>query len=456
MEQTSPKKSPSPNLNTCRRNKETHKLQDSLTNQDIENDDDLVTVSIRTREGVETSCFNVDSLYRIWVETDYNDLPHPFTRQSLLGNQRVMKKIREYAEKTERIFALNIPGEEMSDDIIFAYYKVVGDLIVYTLTAITNITGKNLVSALANDLVLSNSKEQEQGISLYDFNMESEVPEGDTISIVPFGNSTKKLAAYSKFRDYLEQWREDYWSTKGKLYDIVESEIMRQSALSRRGYRSPSLSPGPPVRNLSGPVRRRLVFSDSSSSDDMEDYPDYHRRSPSPRSTRSNTLSFDIYVEDVLKSTILMPNSSTYFHVLIASYGILLLLDPVDIHLNILCYIPLFGDDIGGPTEIYHTPRVWTAEISRTTDRIMFRKPRSMTEELKWLNKTPILRNPGNTIYSDIVSRLLQYFELENSSNKRALKAAIKNYIETTLQHSRYPGDELEEIEDFKDMVENL
>ncbi|CAK7994954.1 Hypothetical protein POVR1_LOCUS472 [uncultured virus] len=152
---------------------------------------------IRIPMGPSEKCFDIDSLYRSFVES--GNAINPFTREPL--PESIIEEIKDYGVGKEVIIQLTHWSVRRPKEILAVpYYKTIGDLIVKIIAAAAKKSGTSYIPFLKYDLV-------GDGESIYLMNLEDNVSsiENRSIEFAHFRNSDAGRQALNRLVQYLRK-----------------------------------------------------------------------------------------------------------------------------------------------------------------------------------------------------------------------------------------------------------
>ena len=182
--------------NFCDKDKDNNVI-DSITSNPI-----LDNQIISIRSGHNVHCFDIDTLYRIYVESNGKPPLNPFTRQLLSDD--IIKKIIEY-ERNNRI-TIGLKFSNTTFPLWLPYYKSIGDLLIKLLKLLETRTG-NIITAFEYDFFVAN-----YSYYIYQLDMEKSAEQLNYKIVMPkkFSNNQQKQVSLEKLYIYLENKQDNF------------------------------------------------------------------------------------------------------------------------------------------------------------------------------------------------------------------------------------------------------
>jgi len=190
---------------------------------------------IGVQTGSCTKYFDIDTLYRIKVETD--DVINPFTRQPLSDD--TITKIDKYGADRVVTFEADYGYEMAKHTLKMPYYKSIGDLISKVIIASAINSRQSYLKPLQYDLITST------GESLYLMNLTDEVStffNRETLHSVVFENFESDLRlqeGLNHYIQYLEKNLKSEYGTNNMLHYCATQIVQSVNIISERPEVSP-------------------------------------------------------------------------------------------------------------------------------------------------------------------------------------------------------------------------
>lgn len=195
-------------------------------------------ISVTTRD--ITHCFNIDTLYRIWVDSDLkSSIINPYTRQPFEKN--ILKKVYKYASKKnkkfdvircvqleDQVFKLidNNPSDIFIYEIDVPYYKPVGHILMLIFLKYS----EDIIESIKRNYLWrkpGKPYKPDEWDSLYDSDLLIDtVPEEIYKNLIvssPFHNSDDVYNSLTKLRNYLNSLTALSPSIQNVLYIVRNS-----------------------------------------------------------------------------------------------------------------------------------------------------------------------------------------------------------------------------------------